>query len=74
MSAYTTTSRSPPATPAISVVGDTLTANRYAGVLLDQGWTSVSGDNITGGNVGIGVLQYNGQYLLRPTAARRSST
>ena len=50
-----------PATPAISVVGDTLTANRYAGVLLDQGWTSVSGDNIIGGNVGIGVLQYNGQ-------------
>ena len=50
-----------PTAPAISVIGDTLVANRYAGVLLDQGWTSVSGDNITGGNVGIGVLQYNGQ-------------
>ena len=50
-----------PTAPAISVVGDTLVANRYAGVLLDQGWTSVSGDNISGGNVGIGVLQYNGQ-------------
>ena len=50
-----------PTAPAISVVGDTLVANRYAGVVLDQGWTSVSGDNISGGNVGIGVLQYNGQ-------------
>ena len=52
-----------PMAPAISVSGDTLVANRYAGVLLDQGWTSVSGDNISGGDVGIGVLQYNGQYF-----------
>jgi parallel beta helix pectate lyase-like protein len=53
----------PPTAPAISVLGDTLVANRYAGVLLDEGWTSVSGDNITGGDVGIGVLQYNGQHF-----------
>ena len=51
----------PPATPATRLSATRRTGNRYAGVLLDQGWTSVSGDNITGGNVGIGVLQYNGQ-------------
>ena len=50
-----------PVAPAVSVLADTLVANRYAGVLLDQGWTTVSGDSIIGGNVGIGVLQYNGQ-------------
>ena len=50
-----------PVAPAVSVLANTLVANRYAGVLLDQGWTTVSGDSIIGGNVGIGVLQYNGQ-------------
>ena len=50
-----------PVAPAVSILADGLIANRYAGILLDQGWTAVSGDSIIGGNVGIGVLQYNGQ-------------
>jgi hypothetical protein len=38
-----------------------LANNRYEGVVLDQGSASVRGDTITGGNVGLAVLQYSGQ-------------
>ena len=50
-----------PTGPAVSVVGDTLANNRYEGVVLDQGSASVRGDTITGGNVGLAVVQYRGQ-------------
>jgi len=61
-----------PATPAISVVGDTPDRQSLRRCTARPGWTSVSGDNIIGGNVGIGVLQYNARPS-QPTA-RRSST
>ena len=47
-----------PALPVVSINGDTL-SNRYEGVVLDQGWAAITGDSISGGNVGIGVLQYS---------------
>ena len=50
-----------PVTANVSVTHDTLTGDRYEAVALDQGYTVVSNDTISGGNVGIQVLQYDGQ-------------
>jgi hypothetical protein len=52
------TTATAPKAPAAFVTADTLTNNRYEGVLLDQGWAAITGDTITGGDVGIQVLQY----------------
>jgi len=45
--------------PVVSIDADTITNNRYEGVVLDQGWAAIVGDSISGGNVGIGALQYS---------------
>ena len=50
-----------PTTPNATVSNDTLTGDRYEAVALDQGSTVVDNDTISGGNVGIQVLQYDGQ-------------
>jgi hypothetical protein len=47
-------------TPQLSLVGDTLEANRYWGITLDQGYATVNKDTITGpARVGIQVVQYD---------------
>jgi hypothetical protein len=50
-----------PSAPVVSISGDSLVNDRYEGVLLDQGWASISADVIRGGNVGVQALQYAGQ-------------
>ncbi|MGH9018360.1 MAG: hypothetical protein ACRDY1_11485 [Acidimicrobiales bacterium] len=50
-----------PTTPNATVSNDVLNGDRYEAVALDQGSTVVSKDTITGGDVGIQVLQYAGQ-------------
>ena len=50
-----------PKTAQLQLSGDTITGNRYEGVVLDQGRANVTGCTITSGDVGIEVLQYNGQ-------------
>jgi len=50
-----------PVTANVTVSHDTLSGDRYEGMILDQGFTSVNNDTISGGNVGIQVIQYNGQ-------------
>jgi hypothetical protein len=45
--------------PQVSIAGDTLVEDRYEGVQLDQGYTTVNKDKITGpANIGIQVIQY----------------
>ncbi len=58
-----------PSSPVVSLNLDTLTSDRYEGVELDQGWASLTGDSINGGEAGIAVLQYDGQtYAANGTA------
>lgn len=57
--------------PAVSVLGDTLVNNRYYGVVLDQGAASVGGDTISGGNVGLAVVQCTGQAFAADGTASR---
>ncbi len=45
----------------VLISDDKITRNRYQGVQLDQGRATVSHCTISSGNVGIQVLQYNGQ-------------
>jgi hypothetical protein len=51
-----------PTTANATVSNDTLDNDRYEAVALDQGYTKVTDDTISGGNVGIQVLQYGGTY------------
>ena len=51
------------ARPDAVLAEDSFTGNRYEGVVLDQGNASVDASVFSGGNVGIEVLQYNGQVL-----------
>jgi hypothetical protein len=50
-----------PVTANATVSNDTLTGDRYEAVALDQGYTNVRNDTISGGNVGIQLIQYKGQ-------------
>ncbi len=50
-----------PKAPGVTIANDTLINDRYQGIQLDQGDASIVGTSITGGNVGIQVLQYQGQ-------------
>ena len=56
--------------PAVKVINDSLVSDRYESVLLDQGRSEVDGDTMTGGDVGIRVLQYAGQSLGPDSVAR----
>lgn len=47
--------------PASAFVADTLTADRFQGIQLDQGSAALSALSINGGDVGIQLLQYAGQ-------------
>jgi len=50
-----------PTLPQVLISGDDLVRNRYEGVVLDQGKANVTHCTIASGDVGIEVLQYNGQ-------------
>jgi hypothetical protein len=63
---------SAPHAPVFSLLANSL-HNRYAGVLLDQGFTLVSANSIGGGTVGIGVLQYSGQSFAADGTATLNS-
>jgi Right handed beta helix region len=51
----------PPTSSQLTISGDKLTNDRYASVGLDQGWATVSSDELAGGKVGILVFQYDEQ-------------
>jgi hypothetical protein len=50
-----------PKTFTVKLSTNTLTNNRYEGVVLDQGWADLDSNKYSGGNVGIQALQYDGQ-------------
>lgn len=61
---YLSESETQPASPELVLSKDAFTANRYEGVVLDQGDASLRSDTISGpGEVGIEVQQYEGQTL-----------
>jgi hypothetical protein len=67
---YLSESASQPASPELLLSKDAFTANRYEGVLLDQGDASLKSDTITGpGNIGIELQQYEGQTLSSQSSA-----
>jgi Right handed beta helix region len=55
------TSKEAPTSSQVTISDDTLSNDRYESIALDQGWTTVKGDALEGGNVGIQLLQYAGQ-------------
>ena len=50
-----------PSSPQITASNNKLENDRYESVLVSTGWTTVDKNKITGGNVGIQLLQYAGQ-------------
>jgi hypothetical protein len=73
---YFSQSPTEPSSPEVLVSKNTFTSNRYEGVVLDQGIASVNNNKVNGtGNVGIQVLQYNGQtYAPASTASHVTIT
>jgi hypothetical protein len=59
-----------PTASQIAIKVDTFTNNRYESVLLDQGSTTLSKDTMSGGNVGIQAIQYNGQSFAAQGVAK----
>jgi hypothetical protein len=57
------TSVATPKQPDAVIFADSFTGNRYEGAVLDQGNATVDASVFSGGDVGIEVLQYNGQVL-----------
>jgi hypothetical protein len=58
------------ASSQLSVKGDTFNDDRYESVLLDSDWTTLVNDALSGGNVGLQALQYDGQPFMVRAAAR----
>jgi hypothetical protein len=59
---YVSTAPAEPASPEVTVSKDNFTANRYEQIVLDAGFASLVTNTISGtSNVGIQVLQYDGQ-------------
>jgi hypothetical protein len=54
------TGETAPSKAPVSILGNRFTDNRYVGVLLNQGLTKVTGNEIAGGNVGIEAVQFGG--------------
>jgi len=50
-----------PLLPTDTIAGDSLINDRYQGIQLNQGSALITGSQISGGNVGIQLLQYAGQ-------------
>ncbi len=67
---YYSTAAKQPSSPELTLSKDAFTGNRYEGVVLDQGDALIKGGTITGpGNVGIDLLQYEGQTLASQSSA-----
>jgi hypothetical protein len=67
---YISESETQPASPELVLSKDAFTANRYEGVVLDQGDAALKSDTITGpGEVGIELQQYEGQTLSSQSSA-----
>jgi hypothetical protein len=61
---YVSESPTEPASPEVSFTKDTLSGNRYEGLILDQGNAQLTHDKIKGpGKIGIELVQYEGQTL-----------
>lgn len=50
-----------PTHPEVFATGDTFAGNRYEGVMIDQGCTSLGDSRVLGGDVGVLALQYSTQ-------------
>jgi len=67
---YASQSASQPAAPELVLSKDAFSANRYEGVVLDQGDASLKSDTISGpGEVGVEIYQYEGQTLSSQSSA-----
>ncbi len=67
---YDSTSATQPPSPEVTFTKDVLTSNRYEGFLLEQGKALLSKDTINGsGDVGIELVQYEGQTLASQSSA-----
>lgn len=71
---YFSASEAQPSRPEVTLTKDVFTSNRYEGVVLDQGKAAVNTGIIRGtSNVGIDLLQYEGQTLSSQSTASRTS-
>ncbi len=69
---YISESPTQPTTPEVAISADVFSANRYEGLLLDQGDASVKGNTITGpGKIGIDLYQYEGQSYAPTSSASK---
>jgi hypothetical protein len=67
---YYSTSATQPSSAEVQLKKDTFSDDRWEGVLLDQGNALLSKDTIEGtGNIGVDLLQYEGQTLASDSAA-----
>lgn len=67
---YYSEAASQPSSPELTLSKDVFSGNRYEGVSLDQGDASLKTDTITGpGEVGVELLQYEGQTLSSQSSA-----
>jgi parallel beta-helix repeat protein len=71
---YLSLAASEPTSSEVSIAGNTVSSNRYEGIVLDQGKASVSKNTIEGsGEAGIEVLQYDGQAYAPASSASKNS-
>ena len=64
-----------PGAPQIQVTKNVLENDRYESILVSQGWANLSKNTLTGGNVGIQLLQYAGEaYGPKATATKEKVT
>jgi hypothetical protein len=67
---YASESPTQPSSAELLLSKDTFASNRYAGVTLDQGDAALKSDTINGtGNIGLDLLQYEGQTLASESSA-----
>jgi hypothetical protein len=73
------TAATEPSSPQVHVTKDVIARNRYEGVLLNEGWATVNGDEISDSKVGIEAIQigeglYAQLYGPKATAAKDTIT
>lgn len=67
---YASESKSQPTSPELVLSKDAFSANRYEGIVLDQGDATLKGNTISGpGEVGVEIYQYEGQTLSSQSSA-----
>ena len=71
---YVSEAPAEPASAEVTISKDNFTANRYAQLELDQGFASLLSNVISGsGNIGIAVLQYDGQSYAPASKASKQN-